>query len=153
MSSSDEEFKKFLTQYVINWGIETGSSWEFAEEGWESEFEEEKEIKRNPDKSTIENLISAFYGEEDPIKGVLILQLYIARQKGRKEIPPRFASNALSYIAEIYNKYKDDKEKLREAIETFLLALKWSYESKVKSVRNMDDFIIKAVSNVYKRSR
>jgi hypothetical protein len=38
-------------------------------------------------------------------------------------------------------------------METFLLALKWSYESKVKSVRNMDDFIIKAVSNVYKRSR
>jgi hypothetical protein len=150
--SSDEEFKKFLTQDVINWGIETGCSWESAEEGWELEFGEERKRKRNPDKSTIENLISAFYGEEDPIKGVLILQLYIARQRGRNEIPRRFASKAMSHIAEIYKKYRDKKEKLREAIETFLLALKWSYESEVESVQNIDDFV-KAVSNVHKRFR
>lgn len=128
--SLDSEFKKFLMQDVINWGIEAGTN------------------SYGIDKSTVNNLISAFYGEEDPVRGVVVLQLYIARQRGREEIPYKPGSLLMSHIRNIYDKYKQDKEKLREALETYLLVFKWSYESKVKSARNFEEFVSKAVTRV-----
>ncbi|MEM5853766.1 MAG: hypothetical protein QW228_05350 [Candidatus Aenigmatarchaeota archaeon] len=126
--SADNEFKKFLTQEVINWGIDAGTN------------------SYGIDKSTVNNLVSAFYGEEDPIRGVIMLQLYIARQRGRGEIPFKPGSLLMSHIQNIYNKYKQDREKLREMLETYLMVFKWSYESKVRSARNFEEFVSKAMS-------
>ena len=125
--SSPEEFKKFLTEDVINWGIEAGTN------------------SQGMDKSTVNNLISAFYGEEDPVRGVIVLQLYVARQRGRGEILFRSGSLLMGHLRSIYDRYKGDKEKLREALETYLLVFKWSYESGVRSVRNFEEFVSRAV--------
>jgi hypothetical protein len=125
--SLDEETEEFLTQNVINWGIEAGTN------------------SQGIDRATVNNLISAFYGEEDPVRGVITTQLYIARQRGRNEIPFRSASLLMDHIRKIYDKYKQDREKLRDAIETYLMVFKWSYESKVKSARNFDEFLSNAV--------
>jgi hypothetical protein len=125
--SSDEEFKRFLTQDVTNWGIDAGTN------------------SPSIDRATVNNLVSAFYGEEDPVRGVIITQLYIARQRGRGEIPPRSASLIMDHIRKIYDKYKQDREKLRDAIETYLMVFKWSYESRIKSARNFEEFLSNAV--------
>ena len=122
-----EEFETFLIKEVVNCGIEAGTN------SW------------GMDKSTVNNLISLFYGEEDPIKGVILLQIYVARQKNRGEIPDRPASLIMNHIRNIYEKYKNEKERLRMAIETYLLAFKWSYESGVKSAKDFEDFVSKAV--------
>ncbi|MEM2960287.1 MAG: hypothetical protein QXU67_01640 [Candidatus Bathyarchaeia archaeon] len=126
--SVDNEFKTFLTYAVINWGIEAGTN------------------SQGIDKSTVNNLISAFYGEEDPVRGAVVLQLYVARQRGRNEIPFKLGSLLMSHIRGIYDKYKQDREKLREALETYLLVFKWSYESKVRSARNFEEFVSRAVT-------
>jgi len=126
--SANEDFEEFLTQYVINWGIEAGTN------------------SQGIDKSTVNNLISAFFGESNPVKGAIMIQLYIARQRGRGEIPYRLSSILGNHIQSIYNKYKHDVEKLRLALETYLLVFKWSFESKVKPARNFEEFVSKVIT-------
>ncbi|MEM0171862.1 MAG: hypothetical protein QXU11_11905 [Thermoproteota archaeon] len=111
---------------IIDWGVEAGTN------------------SQGLDKTTINNLISTFYGEEDVVKGVIITQLYVARQRGRDEIPFKLGSLIMEHISKIYDKYKDDKEKLRESMEMYLMAFKWSYESKIRNARNFNEFVLKA---------
>jgi hypothetical protein len=126
--SANSKSEEFLMQNVINWGIEAGTN------------------SQGMDKATVNNLISAFYGEEDPVRGVVVIQLYIARQRGRNEIPFRPASLLMKHIKDIYDEYKQDRAKLRSALETYLLVFKWSYESRVRSARNFEEFASKAVT-------
>ena len=114
---------------IINMGIEAGTH----------------ASRMGVDRTTINNLISVFYGERDPVKGVLLTQVYIARQKGRREIHESVSKVLMDHINRIYNAWKGNQDALKKAMDLYLLVMKWSFESNVPQSRNIDEFVRNAI--------
>jgi len=97
---------------------------------------------RGVDKSTIANIISTFQSVEDPHEAALLTMMYIRRQAGRREIPEWISRELISHLREIYNSFKDDKRKLKDAINKYLILVKWVFDSGVKvDLKNFDEFL------------
>jgi len=111
------------------------------------EYVNSKKVKT--DKSTVENIISIFQSREDPHEAALLTMLYISRQMGRNEIPQEAGKNLLSTLKEIYNSFKSEGDKLKEAFNKYLILVKWVFESEVKpGLKNFDEFIEYSISKV-----
>jgi len=97
------------------------------------------------DKSTIENLIPIFQRESDPINGALLLMAYIMRQTGRGQINGNVGRLMLDNLRNILDNFRNDPEKLRAAIQKYLLLVKWVYEAYEraprKTVENFDELL------------
>jgi hypothetical protein len=94
------------------------------------------------DKSTIANILEQFQSVADPKEAALLTMMYIKRQAGRREID-RFDGNMLiERLGEIYNKYFNEPEKLKENILKFLTLVKWAYESDFdREIKDFNDFM------------
>ncbi|MEM0192050.1 MAG: hypothetical protein QXJ48_02810 [Candidatus Korarchaeum sp.] len=112
---------------IINRGIEAGTS------------------ARGVDRATINNILSVFYGEQDPVKGVILTQIYIARQGRRREITEEVVRVMMRHIKEIYDSFKGDSESLKRAMDLYFLSMKWSFESEVPRSGNVDEFVSKVL--------
>jgi len=100
---------------------------------------------RGVDRTTINNVLSVFYGEQDPLKGVLLTQIYISRQRRRGEIPEDAARIMMGHLKRIYDSLGRDQELLKRAVDLYFLAMKWSFESEVPPSSDMEDFVNKAI--------
>jgi len=125
LKDPNSSFEEFMSTKVYDLAACTGSQLSFK-----------------VDKTTIENLIPIFQRESDSINGALLLMAYIMRQIGRGQINRSVGNLMLSNLKNIFDSFRDDPEKLRAAIQKYLLLIKWIYESGPrKSVENFDEFI------------
>ncbi|MGC9069173.1 MAG: hypothetical protein ACP5IZ_09420 [Thermoprotei archaeon] len=111
---------------IYDWSIEAGS-------------------RVRADKSTVNNIISTFQGNPNVDEAFRELVLYIARQASRNEINYDSARMILSHLKQIYYKYSNNKDMLRESVSKYLVLMKWVFECKesnpsLRDLRNFDEF-------------
>jgi len=125
VDESSSNFEEFMRTKVYDLAVHAGS-----------------QMRGRVDKTTIENLIPIFQRESDTINGALLLMAYIMRQIGRGQIDRNVGRLMLSDLKNIFDSFKSDQEKLRAAIQKYLLLIKWVYESEPrKSVETFEEFV------------
>ena len=120
-------YKEFMNNTVYDMAAKTGS----------------RAVGR-VDKSTINNLLSIFQGTSDVSDAAKLLLTYIVRQSARHEIPRDVSRDLASDIKVIYESFKEDPNKLRNAINKYLVLIKWFFESEIRNVRNFAEFVYRA---------
>jgi len=90
---------------------------------------------RRTDKSTVANILELFQSIPDPKEAALLTMMYIARQIGRGNL-------IIERLSELYNKFSQEPEKLKETTLKLLTLMKWAYESEFRNeIRDFNDFI------------
>jgi len=113
------------THDIYDWSVEAGSN-------------------INADKSTVNNIVSIFQGNPDVDSAFKELVLYIARQSSRGEISRYGAEIILNHLRQIYEKYGNNKNVLRESINKYLVLMKWVFETNLRGLRSFNDFLSRA---------
>jgi hypothetical protein len=97
---------------------------------------------RRTDKSTVANILELFQSIPDPKEAALLTMMYIARQIGRGEIYRDVGNLIIERLGELYNKFSQEPEKLKETTLKLLTLMKWAYESEFRNeIRDFNDFI------------
>jgi len=97
---------------------------------------------RRTDKSTVANILELFQSIPDPKEAALLTMMYIARQIGRGEIYRDVGNLIIERLSELYNKFSQEPEKLKETTLKLLTLMKWAYESEFRNeIRDFNDFI------------
>jgi endonuclease III len=97
---------------------------------------------RRTDKSTVANILELFQSIPDPKEAALLTMMYIARQIGRGEIYRDVGNLIIEKLSELYNKFSQEPEKLKETTLKLLTLMKWAYESEFRNeIRDFNDFI------------
>jgi hypothetical protein len=119
------DYQKFITKDIYDWVCRVGSK--------------ARSFNVKIDKTTVNNILEMFKG--DPIDACQLLEIYIVRQAGRKEIDRDLAQDLIKDINTIYNSFNGDKKTLGEVLMKYLILFKWVYESKCVYGENFREFI------------
>ncbi len=127
MSNESYNFNEYMSIKIYDLAVEAGSSIAQA------------------DKSTVSQLIEVFQSEPDALNACSLLILHIIRQSSRGELPRTGANILVKHLNQIYQNFKNDKDKLSKAIFKYLTLVKWVYESKPRGQFNSFQKFVESV--------
>ncbi|MCS7136615.1 MAG: hypothetical protein NZ931_05980 [Aigarchaeota archaeon] len=118
------DFEEFMGQKIYDLAVEAGTALVRA------------------DKTTISQLIEVFQSEDNAVSACPLLILHVIRQSSRDELPKHGANILVRHLSYIYQKLKDDREKIGQAIFKYLTLVKWIYESRPsKQFNTFQEFV------------
>jgi hypothetical protein len=121
---SEDEFSSFMAKEVYDLAAQAGSA------------------LRRTDRTQVSQLIEVFQGEADVLSAASLLVLHIARQVSRGEIPNFAGRMMIQHVSQVLSRFKNDRERLRLAIEKYLTLSKWVFETRPqREFNNFQDLI------------